>query len=78
MPVTPPTSRRNPTANDVLVKGVILALIGLVLLVAPHFMGSTSLRDLFTQANVVGWFALALGLAFLAKDGLRRLRASRR
>lgn len=71
------SSVRKSTASDVLVKGVILALIGLVLLIAPHFMGSTSLRDMFVQAQTVGWFALVLGLAFVAKDGLRRLRERR-
>lgn len=68
---------RTPTANDTLVKGVILALIGLVLLIAPHFMGATPLRDMFAQAQVVGWFALVLGLAFMGKEGLRRLRQRR-
>lgn len=71
------SSVRKSTASDVLVKGVILALIGLVLLIAPHFMGATSLRDMFVQAQTVGWFALVLGLAFVAKDGLRRLRERR-
>lgn len=71
------SSFRKPTANDTLVRGVILALIGLVLLIAPHFMGATPLRDMFTQAQVVGWFALVLGLAFIGKDGLRRLRQQR-
>jgi len=77
MPATPPTSRRTPQANDVLVKGVILGLIGLILLVAPYFMPGTPLRDMFIQSRVVGWFAFVLGLAFMAKDGLRRLRQRR-
>lgn len=68
------SSFRKPTVNDTLVRGVILALIGLVLLVAPQFMSESPLRGLFVQASVVAWFALALGLAFVAKDGLRRLR----
>ena len=72
------SSFRKPTANDVLVKGVILALIGLTLLIAPHFLSASPLRDMFEQARVVGWFALALGLAFMGRDGLRRLREKRR
>ena len=71
------SSVRKPTASDVLVKGVILALIGLVLLIAPHFMGATPLRDMFSQAQVVGWFALVLGIAFIARDTLHRLRQRR-
>ena len=71
------SSFRKPTANDTLVRGVILALIGLVLLIAPHFMSDSPLRGLFVQASVVAWFALALGLAFVGKDGLRRLREQR-
>lgn len=68
------SSFRKPTASDVLVKGVILALIGLVLLIAPHFMHDSPLRGLLVQAHAVGWFSLVLGLAFMGMDGLRRLR----
>jgi uncharacterized membrane protein len=69
---------RQPTASDTLVRGVILALIGLIVLIAPHFMHPSSpLRDMLVHAHVVGWFALVLGLAFIGKDGLRRLREKR-
>ena len=71
-------SLRKPTPNDVLVKGVILAMIGLILLIAPHFMSASPLSDMFRQASVVGWFALVLGLAFIGKDGLHRLRQQRK
>lgn len=69
------SSFRQPTASDTMVRGVILALIGLVMLIAPHFMLATPFRDLLTQAHIVAWFSLVLGLAFIGKDWLRRLRA---
>ena len=70
----PRSTLRQPTASDMLVRGVILAFIGLILLIGPRFMGATALRELFLQASVVGWFALALGAAFIVRDGLRRMR----
>ena len=64
-----------PPAHDLLTRGVILALIGLVLLIAPHFMHATALRDMFVGARIVGWFALVLGLAFMGQFLLRRRKA---
>ncbi len=79
MPSQRPTpSRRHPLNNDMLVRGVILVLIGLVLIIAPHFMSASSTRDLFVHANIPAWFALVLGAAFMGQYGLRQYREKKR
>ena len=71
-----PTQRSQPSTrplnNDMLVRGVILALIGLVLIVAPHFMSASPTRELFEHARIPAWFALVLGLAFMGQYGWMR------
>lgn len=62
--------------NDLMIKGVTCAIIGLVVLVAPFFMQASDLRNIFLQAHVVGWFALVLGLAFVVQGQLRRRKAN--
>ena len=79
MPAPLDNSRKaNATKADkeLLFKGVTLALIGLVILLAPYVARSSSVRDLMTQAALVGWFALVLGIAFGVQYGLRRAKAS--
>ncbi|MFT3719833.1 hypothetical protein [Pseudorhodoferax sp.] len=49
---------------DLAWKSGICIAIGLVVLLAPRFMGPTPLHDMIAQSSVVGWFALVLGLAF--------------
>ena len=81
MPAPLDTSRKPKATKadkELLFKGVTLALIGLVILLAPYVARSSSVRDLMTQAAVVGWFALVLGIAFGVQYGLRRARAGRR
>lgn len=78
-----PTDKpRNATARkadkELLFKGVTCALIGLVILLAPYVARSDSVRDLMSQAALVGWFALVLGIAFGVQYGLRRAKAGRR
>lgn len=66
------SSQRSPSSrkilnNDMLVRGVILTMIGLILIIAPHFMSPSETRDLFNHAQVPAWFALVLGLAFMGQ-----------
>ena len=63
---------RSPLNNDMLVRGVILVLIGLVLIIAPHFMSHSDTRELFVHAQIPAWFALVLGAAFVGQYALRR------
>lgn len=64
--------------KELLFKSVTLAMIGLVILLAPYVARSASVRDLMGQAALVGWFALVLGIAFGVQYGLRRAKAGRR
>ncbi|WP_226858798.1 DUF308 domain-containing protein [Diaphorobacter aerolatus] len=79
MQPTPPTDHHDrPTTpsrkldNDVLFKGVICALIGAIILLAPYVSRSPGVQDLMRQAYIVGWFALVLGIAFLVQYAVRR------
>jgi hypothetical protein len=54
----------------------ILALIGLVLLIAPHFMGATPLRDMFAQPSG-GLVRPGTGPGLHRQEGLHRLRQRR-
>ena len=81
MPAPLDTSRKPKATKadtELLFKGVTLALIGLVILLAPYVARSSSVRDLMTRAALVGWFALVLGIAFGVQYGLRRAKAGRR
>ncbi len=73
LPETRSTPRKNAKAdNEVLIKGLTCALIGLIILVTPYFKPEGSISQLFLQVIPVGWFALVLGLAFVALFLLRR------
>lgn len=65
----------HPLNNDMLVRGVILVLIGLVLIIAPHFMSASETRELFLHARIPAWFALVLGAAFMGQYALRQHKA---
>jgi hypothetical protein len=60
--------------DQMLMRGVIVALIGAVVLIGPHVLRSESWRELLGSAQLVGWFALALGVAMIGVDLLRRAR----
>ena len=73
----PPAPDRRPLAQadkDLLFKGVTCTLIGAVILLAPFVARSPGVRELMAQAAAVGWFALVLGLALLARPALQWLR----
>lgn len=69
-----PKSRLRKEQSELLFKGVTCAIIGAVILLAPYYARSLSVRDLMQQATLAGWFALVLGLAFLGRYALQRLR----
>ena len=74
---TPRKPKATKADKELLFKSVTLALIGLVILLAPHVARSARVRDLMSQAALVGWFALVLGIAFGVQYGLRRAKAGR-
>lgn len=67
MPTNPRQARK-----DLLVKGLILSFLGLIVLVSPLFIHSSGFAQAVGGSSVVGWFALVLGIAFLAQWALRR------
>ncbi|MEK9803698.1 MAG: hypothetical protein VW475_09885 [Curvibacter sp.] len=65
----------SPTAKpdqDLLFKGLVIALIGAAILLGPYVARSPAVLELLIGGRVVGWFALVLGLAFLGQYFLRR------
>ena len=52
-------------------------MIGLGVVVSPYFITSPGMQGIVTQSAVVGWFALALGLAFVGLYARRRLNAGK-
>lgn len=75
-PVNQTSLRKQDT--ELLTKGVICALIGAIVLLGPYVARGQSVREILQQATLVGWFALALGSAFLVRYALNRRRAAGR
>ncbi len=65
-------TERRKADQELLFKGIVIALIGVAVLLGPHFARSPAVQELLTGGRVVGWFALVLGLAFLGQYFLRR------
>jgi len=59
--------------NALLIKGLVCAGLGLVVVAAPYVLGSTSLRAPLASVSLVGWFVLAMGVMMI----LRYIRAQR-
>lgn len=75
MPLPPPPIRRhsNKANNELLLKGLLCALIGLAVLVSPYFISSPGMQGIVANSSPVGWFAVVLGAGFIAVYGRRRL-----
>lgn len=67
-----PSRQRDKNANDLLIKGIVVALIGLAVLLAPYFSQSPEMQAILAGSTLVGWFALVLGGAFIVQYALRR------
>ena len=63
-------------SNDLLIKGVLCALIGLGVLLSPYFVTSPGMQGIVANSSLVGWFALVLGCAFIGLYVRRRVIAS--
>lgn len=61
--------------NDLLIKGVLCAFIGLGVLLAPYFVSSPGMQGIVAKSTLVGWFALVLGCAFIGVHVWRRVAA---
>ena len=67
------TGKSSAKANsDLLQKGILIALIGLAVLLAPYFIKSPELQAIVAASSLVGWFALVLGIALIGRYVLRR------
>ena len=64
--------------SELLLKGVVCALIGAIVLLGPYVARSPEMRETLSQAYLAGWFALVLGGAFLVRYGLNRRRGQNR
>lgn len=71
---SPPQADEFMSDKDLLSKGVLIALIGAAVLVAPYVIVSPGLRDVVARSTLVGWFALVLGAAFIVRWALKRRR----
>ena len=60
--------------DQMLLRGVACALIGVAVLLGPHVMRSPGWREMVADAQTVGWFALVLGVALIVVALLRRRR----
>lgn len=68
----PSAPQKSKSRNEILIKGMTIALIGLIILVAPLIKPDSGIGQLFAQSYLVGWFALVLGLAFIVQFLLNR------
>ena len=69
-----PVNKINTKANNELaIKGILCLMIGLGVVVSPYFIKTPDMQSIVAQSAVVGWFALALGLALLGVHARRRI-----
>ncbi len=81
LPATPKNQPHNSqnrlklaqASNELLFKGVLCMLIGLGVLLSPHFITSPGMQGIVAQSAPVGWFALVLGAAFAGVYLRRRM-----
>ncbi|MGB4118244.1 MAG: hypothetical protein WBK51_17010 [Polaromonas sp.] len=75
-PTQKPMNKLNAKANNELaIKGILCIMIGLGVVVSPYFISSPGMQSIVAQSAVVGWFALALGLAFVGLYARRRFKS---
>ena len=73
-PAQKPVNKANTKDNNELaIKGILCLMIGLGVVVSPYFINSPGMQSIVAQSAVVGWFALALGLALLGVYARRRI-----
>ena len=73
-PTQRPTPRSNPKAdNELMIKAILCAAIGLGILISPYFITSPGMQNIVAKSTLVGWFALVLGIGFAIVWGRRKL-----
>jgi hypothetical protein len=58
-------------------RGILCLAIGAAVLLGPRFLQGTRWFEMVAGASVVGWFALALGVALIVVDLVQRAKARR-
>ena len=74
-PATTVRKPKNKSNDELLLKGILCTLIGLGVLVSPYFISSPGMQGIVANAQLVGWFALVLGLAFIGVYIQRKAKA---
>ena len=69
-----PATGKNKADGELLFKGLLCVVIGLIVLVAPIYMGASTLQAAMAKSSLVGWFAVVLGCAFIVLYRVRRAR----
>lgn len=72
-PTHKPQRLKTQSSNDLLIKGILCILIGLGVVLAPRFISSPGMQSVVANSSWVGWFALALGLAFVGLYARQRM-----
>ncbi|HQS30980.1 MAG TPA: hypothetical protein PLR78_04305, partial [Polaromonas sp.] len=72
-PTRKPQRLKTQSSNDLLIKGILCAVIGLGVVLAPRFISAPGVQAVVANSSWVGWFALALGLAFVGLYARRRM-----
>jgi hypothetical protein len=60
--------------KELLLRGLLCTRIGSGVLLSPYLINSTGVQEIVAKSSLVGWFALALGIAFIGLYLRRRLR----
>lgn len=72
-PTRKPQSLKTHSSHDLLIKGILCALIGLGVVLSPRFISSPVVQSVVAGSSWIGWFALVLGLAFVGLYVRRRM-----
>jgi uncharacterized membrane protein HdeD (DUF308 family) len=67
-----PSAPHTKGNNELLQRGILCALIGLAVLISPSFIKSPGMQHIVGSSYLVGWFALILGGALVARYVWRR------
>ena len=67
----PDNARPTRSGTDLLLRGLLCAFIGAVVLLSPPYLSSPGLRSAIAGSWLVGWFAVVLGGVLAAKGALR-------
>lgn len=62
---------QNMPARHLMLRGIACAVIGAAILIAPPYMRSEELRTAVRGSAMVGWLAIAVGIALVGYGAYR-------